>query len=81
MTMTIKQEPRLVYESPDGGQTIYARKQGSPDRTLIHQSMEARANLRWYKLKEIVHLAQTDPVINDALSKLEMLYVLKKEEN
>lgn len=79
MTMTINQESGLVYESPDRGQTIYARKPGSSDRTLIYESMDRRADNRWYKLKEIVHMAQTDPTINDALSKLEMLYVLKKE--
>ena len=77
--MTIKQEPGLVYESPDNGQTIYARKQGSVDRTLIYESMDVRANKRWFKLKEIVHMAQSDRTLDDALSKLEMLYVLKKE--
>ena len=78
--MTIEQEPDLIYESPDNGQTIYARKHGSIDRTLVYESMEKRADRRWYKLKEIVHMAQTDTTINDALSKLEMLYALKKEE-
>jgi len=81
MTMTIKIESGLVYESPDKGQTIYARQPGSLDRTLIYKSAEVRANDRWYKLKEIVHMAQTDPTLNDALSKLEMLYALKKEES
>ena len=79
--MTIKQEPGLIYESPDNGQTIYSRQSGSLDRTLVYESMEKRADKRWYKLKEIVHMAQTDPTLDDALSKLEMLYVLKKEEN
>lgn len=69
----------VIYESPDKGQTIYARKHESSDRILIYESMEIRAEKRWYKLKEIVHMAQYDSAINDALSKLEMLYVLKKE--
>ena len=77
--MTINNDSNLVYESPDNGQTIYARKQGSSDRVLVYESAEIRANNRWYKLKEIVHMAQTDPVIEDALSKLEMVYALKKE--
>ena len=76
--MTIKDES-IVYESPDNGQTIYARKHGSSDRILVYESAETRANKRWYKLKEVVHMAQHDPVIEDALSKLEMVYVLKKE--
>lgn len=79
MTMTINNDSNLIYESPDNGQTIYARKQGSSDRTLIYKSPEIRAEDRWYKLKKIVDMAQHDPVIEDALSKLEMVYALKKE--
>ena len=77
--MTIEIKPGLVYESPDNGQTIYAREPGSSDRTLVYESMDVRANKRWFKLKEIVHMAQSDRTLDDALSKLEMLYVLKKE--
>ena len=77
--MTIKQEPGLVYESPDNGQTIYARKYGSSDRILLHESLEIRTQKRWLKLKEIVEFAETDITINDQLSKLEILYALKKK--
>jgi len=78
--MTIEQQVGVVYESPDGGQTIYARKFGESDRILIHESLEIRSNRRWQKLKEIVELAETDITLNDQLSKLEMLYALKKTE-
>ena len=81
MTMTIEQQEGVVYESPDGGQTIYARKCGESDRVLIHESLEIRSKKRWHKLKEVVELAETDITLNDQLSKLEMLYALKKTES
>lgn len=69
----------LIYESPDNGQTIYARKHGSSDRVLLHEALEVRTQRRWFKLKEIVEFAETDVTINDQLSKLELLYALKKK--
>ena len=40
---------------------------------------EQELKLRWANLKEIVYMADNDPTLNDALTKLEMLYALKKE--
>ena len=30
-----------IYESPDGGKTVYARKEGTNERTLVGQSYDA----------------------------------------
>jgi len=74
----------LIYESPDGGKTVYARKRGSSDRHLVHVDptwkREQEISQRWINLKEAVFMADSDPTLNDALSKLEMLYALKKKE-
>jgi len=35
----------IVYESPDGGKTVYARKSGAVDRTLHWQDSELRETL------------------------------------
>jgi hypothetical protein len=75
---------RLIYESSDGGKTVYARKMGETDRHLhwvdpVWQHEQALNN-RWLNLKEAVFMADTDPTLNDALSKVEMLYALKKKE-
>jgi hypothetical protein len=78
--MTIEQQAGVVYESPDGGQTIYARKSGESGRTLVYESLEIRSIRRWQQLKKIVELAESDITLNDQLSKLEMLYALKKAE-
>ena len=30
----------MIYESPDGGKTVYGRLPGQKDRTLLHQNPE-----------------------------------------
>jgi hypothetical protein len=45
----------------------------------VHKK-EGELSARWFKLKEAVFMADSDPTLNDAISKVEMLYVLKKEK-
>lgn len=75
-------EEILIYESPDGGKTVYSRKMGEPlsSRTLhsvdaMHQKEQA-LSARWVKLKEAVFL--DDPAINDYIEKIEILMELKR---
>lgn len=76
-----KKPDGLIYESPDGGKTVYARERGSLNRHLVYTDAvwksEEEKKLRWTRLKAAVWLAEHDPTINDALSKLEMLITLK----
>lgn len=69
-----------IYESPDGGKTIYVRDFGSELKTLVttddsikRQLMAGRAN----RLLTILKLSETDPTLKDMLEKLEELYILK----
>ena len=77
-------EEIIIYESPDGGKTVYSRKLGETVRRLEKTDptwvKEQALNARWAKLKEAVYMADNDPTINDAISKVEMLYALKKKE-
>ena len=78
-------EEIIIYESPDGGKTVYSRKMGEPHNSRTLHSVdpvwqkEQELKLRWANLKEAVYMADSDPTLNDALTKLEMLYALKKE--
>jgi hypothetical protein len=77
-------EEIIIYESPDGGKTVYARKPGETVRHLhsvdpVWQK-EQELQIRWVNLKEAVFMADSDPTLNDAISKVEMLYALKKKE-
>ena len=77
-------EEIIIYESPDGGKTVYSRKPGETVRQLHSVDplwqKEQELNVRWARLKEAVYMADSDPTINDAISKVEMLYALKKKE-
>ena len=75
-------EEIIIYESPDGGKTVYSRKSGSSDRTLIKEDTTQNYITKWYQWKEILKLAETEPSLANAINKAEMLYViLKKEQN
>jgi hypothetical protein len=82
---TIASMGAMIYESPDGGKTIYARERGSSDRVLIRtdDAVEETKKLlnRQKRLIKIVELAETVPALNDQLEKLEQIYLLVKNEN
>lgn len=90
MTITeskiLAQVGNTLYESPDGGKTIYARERGSSTRTLLTkddalfvQSIEVG---KWQnRIKDIVELSRTVPALKDQLEKLNEIYLLVKNEN
>jgi hypothetical protein len=70
-----------IYESPDGGETVYQRKSGKIDREL-HWSSHAHKNLQQElqnaKLWGNIHrAAQTDPVLQEMLDQIEIYHTLK----
>lgn len=72
---------RLIYESPDGGKTVYAREVCSGKRYLVSKDPELveRENvaMRANRLITILRLAKTDKTLADAINQLEALYILK----
>jgi hypothetical protein len=68
---------KTIFESPDKGETIYARQPGSTVKTLIKEPQRLR---KWNKFKAILEMAETEPALNDLLDKAEMLYDLIKDE-
>ena len=75
----------IIYESPDGGKTIYAREHGSSHRTLVRTDnavLEMQQALKTRdKLLDMIMLSKTVPALKEQLDKLEMLYRLVKNEN
>ena len=75
----------LVYESPDKGETIYARKVGSTERVLISMSEKAWSRINEQEQaeiwKDIRELAKTNPSLNDVLDRLLVVYAIIKKEN
>jgi uncharacterized protein YihD (DUF1040 family) len=75
-------EEIIIYESPDGGKTVYARKPGETVRHLHSVNpewqKEQELKVRWVNLREAVNMADTDPAMNDLIEKVEIYYQLKK---
>ena len=72
----------VIYESPDGGETIYVRESGSAHKQLLSQSPEAknlRAQLAETQLwKDIREAARTNPALQQVLDEAVFLYKLSK---
>ena len=70
-----------VYESPDGGQTIYERDVGSSERTLIKENTSLISQIREDQLwGNIRREAKTNTTLADILEQAKMVYALIKKE-
>lgn len=71
-----------VYESPDGGRTVYARNPGSRNREIHLQDPELEKNLADLRQQErwqfILGARKTNPAINELCEQIEILYELSK---
>jgi len=74
-------EELTVYESPNGGKTIYSRKSGSSSRELIKENPGDKLTQQWITWKEILKLAETEPSLRDAIEQAEIVYALIKKES
>lgn len=74
----------VIYESPDGGKTVYVRKSGQDvrERQLHWESDEARELREQIKQQELwnkIHVAaKTNPMLQRALDEAVMIYNLSK---
>jgi hypothetical protein len=80
---SLKPGATYIYESPDGGETVYARESGSTERRMIGQSLKAaelvkdlEQNLLWDNIRRA---AETNPALQDALDRAVVIYHLSKK--
>lgn len=77
------QEDQWIYESPDGGKTVYRRPLGGDHTTreLSHQDQEylrhLRIDVRLHGWHGIMEAAESDPALADLLERVECYYQLK----
>ena len=73
-----------IYESPDGGKTIYVREGGSTERELYSIDPETAAYLRKMAMTElwdeIITAADTNPALQEELNRVIIFYRLLKNE-
>ena len=78
----LKPGATYIYESPDGGETVYAREAGSTNREMIGQSTKAKSLLE--KMQEdklwgeIRRVAKQDIILQNMLNEVEVYFRLKK---
>jgi len=68
-----------VFESPDGGKTVYRRKVGSAERELYIADRGPRL-VSWGEWTEIMKTAQEHPALMEAIDKLIVIYNLCKDK-
>lgn len=72
-----------IYESPDGGRTVYARRAGQTHRELHlrdplldKELAELRNQERW---QQILAARKTNPELNHLCEQIELLYELSNQ--
>jgi hypothetical protein len=72
-----------IFESPDGGRTVYARQPGSTARSLHYQDPRLQQELeelenkrRWAEIFESRH---NNAALSELCNQVEMLYELSKK--
>ena len=72
----------VIYESPDGGETVYVREHGSTQRRLHSESARAidiREQVREDQLWAQIRLAaKTNPALQNAIEQVKLIYHLSK---
>ena len=73
-----------IYESPDGGRTVYARRPGTTKRELYSQDPNLQLELaelerekRWV---DIFGARKTNPELDHLCEQVEILYQLSQKE-
>jgi len=69
-----------IYESPDGGETIYRRKLNSLKREIVDISKDARIKKEEIDWHKILEAAEDNPVLQNAIERVKMLYHLTKKD-
>jgi hypothetical protein len=77
----LKPGATYVYESPDGGETTYAREIGAPpeSRVMIGQSWLAKEQVEKRMWAEIYPKRNLNPALTEAVEKCIIIYKLSEE--
>ena len=79
-------DDKFIFESPDKGNTIYARPLGADiaQRKKIYENpemLEEKAFYeRWHMYRDILEASQNNPTLTKLLEQVEIIYKLSNEE-
>ena len=73
-------EEFTIFESPDGGKTIYSRKSGQDisERVCIQEDPEKKDRERWLEWRDILAASKDNQGLADLVEKAEIYYRLLK---
>jgi hypothetical protein len=77
----LKPGATYIYESPDGGETTYAREIGAPERErfMIGQSWKAKELVEQRLWNEIYPKRYLTPALTEAVEKCIIIYKLSED--
>jgi len=78
MTIIKSIEEIWIYESPDGGKTLYRRKSGEPNRELLKEDPEKKDRQRWLEWRDILEASKDNPALANLIEKAELIWHLTK---
>tara|TARA_B100001287_G_C22547728_1_gene465314 strand:+ start:423 stop:665 length:243 start_codon:yes stop_codon:yes gene_type:complete len=71
-----------IYESPDGGNTVYERDTKTGERKLISETIYPKWHLSELEISEIIDYAnEGNRTLQNMLAELKTIYYLAKEDN
>ena len=70
-----------IYESPDGGETVYARKEGTTERILVGQSYNALQQVEQRMWNEIYKHRNLNSTLQHQVEQCIITYKLIKEHD
>jgi hypothetical protein len=76
---SLKPGATYVYESPDGGETTYARVAGTTERVMIGQSSKAKEQIDRRMWTTIYDVRNQNSALQTAVEQCIMIYKLSKE--
>ena len=81
MTLNTYIMTKYIFESPDGGETVYRREFGEQRRELVKGDPEEvlYEAQRLYRWKKIFNVSKTDPELQELINRVEVYYRLKHE--
>lgn len=81
---SLKPGAKIIYESPDNGDTVYARYAGETERWMVGQSTQAKDRIDLIKEDklwgEIRRAAKKDSRLQRELDRVKIMYELSKND-
>ncbi|NBP58587.1 hypothetical protein EBU71_19030 [bacterium] len=68
-----------IFESPDGGHTIYVRKANSTERVLLSEDDYAKDRKKRFEWHQIWDAKDSNPALQKAVERVIMIYRLGKD--